>query len=72
MTKVHEGDEDIRFLDTEQVLNLVPVSRTTLWRWIDQGHFPRPVKNGGTNLWCNDELRLWKKKLMRKRRDDDI
>lgn len=70
MGKVHEGDEDLRLLDVAQIRELVPVSRTTLWRWIEQGKFPRPLKIGGTNLWRNAEVRSWLRKLMRDR--DDI
>lgn len=67
MRKIHVDDEDLRLLDTSQVLSLVPVSRTTLWRWIDSGEFPRPIKSGGTNLWTNKEVRRWLAKLIRTR-----
>lgn len=70
MRKVHEGDEDLRLLDASQILELVPVSRTTLWRWVESGEFPRPLKVGGTNLWQNVEVRSWLRKLTRNK--DDI
>ena len=36
-------------LRTADVLQLVPFSRTTLWRRVKAGEFPRPVKLGGPN-----------------------
>jgi len=33
----------VRFLRPRQVLEMIDVSRTTLWRMVRAGHFPRPV-----------------------------
>ena len=33
----------MRFLRPRQVLEMIGVSRTTLWRMVQAGHFPRPV-----------------------------
>jgi len=33
----------VRFLRPRQVLEMIGVSRTTLWRMVQAGHFPRPV-----------------------------
>jgi len=33
----------MRFLRPRQVLEMIGVSRTTLWRMVRAGHFPRPV-----------------------------
>ena len=33
----------VRFLRPRQVLEMIGVSRTTLWRMVRAGHFPRPV-----------------------------
>jgi prophage regulatory protein len=34
------------FLRMKQVLELLPVARSTLYSWIKQGKFPKPVKLG--------------------------
>ena len=33
----------MRFLRPRQVLEMIGVSRTTLWRMVRAGHFPQPV-----------------------------
>lgn len=52
-------NEDLRLLRIEQVLDLIPVSRVTLYRMIKAGTFPHPVKFGGKSLWPMDEMKAW-------------
>lgn len=52
-------NEDLRLLRIEQVFDLVPVGRTTLYRMIEEGAFPSPVKFGRTSLWPCSEVRAW-------------
>ena len=41
-----------RYLREKQVLELLPVSRSTLWRWVKAGTFPPPVKlSPGVTVW---------------------
>lgn len=35
------------------------VSRTTIWRWIDQPGFPKPVKRGNTVLFDIAAVEAW-------------
>lgn len=35
------------------------ISRTTLWRWIDQPGFPKPVKRGNTVLFDIAAVEAW-------------
>lgn len=44
-------NNDITLLRMSQVLAVVPVSRSTLWRWISNGDFPKPVEIGSTPFW---------------------
>jgi prophage regulatory protein len=39
----------VRFIKTRQVLAMIGVSRTTLWRMVQEGTFPRPVQVTGRN-----------------------
>jgi prophage regulatory protein len=44
------------------VLALIGVSRTTLYRWIALGQFPRPrslTPNGSTVAWLAAEVEAW-------------
>ena len=55
MADVAEND-DLRMLRIEQVLDLFPVSRVTLYRMIRAGEFPEPMKMGRTSLWRRSHL----------------
>lgn len=46
-----------RFLRLRQVLQIIPVSRSTWWLWVKQGRAPAPVKLGPrVNAWRADDL----------------
>ena len=45
------------YLREKQVLELLPVNRSTLWRWVKDGYFPKPLKIGrGVTVWRHDEV----------------
>jgi predicted DNA-binding transcriptional regulator AlpA len=44
---------------TKLVLSVVPCARSTLWLWVRQGRFPKPIKYGGMTLWKRDDLLAW-------------
>ncbi|OOG64846.1 hypothetical protein B0E46_05465 [Rhodanobacter sp. B04] len=49
-------------LRLKAVLQHIGVSRTTLYRWIHAGHFPRPrslTPNGSTVAWLAAEVEAW-------------
>jgi prophage regulatory protein len=50
-----------RLLKTREVMELLNVGRTTLWRWMAAGKFPRPIKIGdrGDNRWRQSEIDAW-------------
>lgn len=51
-----------RLLRLPSVLERIGVSRTTLYRWIGQGVFPRPrslTPNGSTVAWLSSEVDAW-------------
>ncbi len=48
------------FLRQPQVLVFVPISRSTLWRRIQAGTFPGPVKlSARVTVWRAEDLRRW-------------
>lgn len=48
------------FMRLPQVLALVPVSKSTLWRHVCAGTFPAPVKLFvGVTAWRVDDVRSW-------------
>lgn len=45
------------YLREKQVLELLPVNRSTLWRWVKNGYFPKPRKVGpGVTVWSHAEV----------------
>jgi len=51
-------------MSVKQVLELVPVSKTSLRRWMRQGAFPKPRKLGENRImWYRDEIEGWQKAL---------
>jgi prophage regulatory protein len=49
-----------RFLRWNQLKQVVPFSRVTIWRWVREGMFPKPVHLGkrGT-AWIAAEIEQW-------------
>ena len=49
-----------RFLRLPEVLNLVGVTRSTLYRWMDAGTFPKQISVGGnTVVWVESAVNSW-------------
>ena len=48
------------FLRQPQVLSFVPISRSTLWRRVQDGTFPEPVKlSARITAWRAEDVRTW-------------
>ncbi len=57
-----ETTPQLRFLNLRDVLGLIPVSKRTLYRMVDDGKFPMPLKLGTSpdrsamNVWIEQEV----------------
>lgn len=38
---------------------LLGISKSTLWRWIQQSRFPMPLKLGTISVWRMSEVQAW-------------
>lgn len=48
------------FLRLPQVLARVGISRSTLWRWVAEGSFPRPLKlSARVTVWRSQDIDAW-------------
>lgn len=48
------------FIRISEVLQRVPVSRSTIWRWVKVGKFPAPVKlSERITAWRLDDVDAW-------------
>ena len=49
------------FIRLSQLLQMVPISRVSLWRKIKAGEFPKPHMLGPrTRVWDIEKIRAWK------------
>jgi predicted DNA-binding transcriptional regulator AlpA len=55
---VHKG-QPVKFLRDRQVREILPVSRSTLWRWCRSGIFPKPVMLNNSKFWRSDLVAAW-------------
>jgi prophage regulatory protein len=57
--KVSRGGRS-QLLREPDVLQIIQISRSTLWRLVRQGTFPRPLKlSVGATAWKADEVEDW-------------
>jgi len=77
IAEVMNGDDDIEdvataprlMLTEKQVLELVPVARSTLQRYVADGAFPAPVQIGpNQQAWFADEIADWQDELAAQRK----
>ena len=53
-----------RLLRLPQVLNLVPIGRSTLWAYVAKGKFPQPVKiSERCTAWRESDVHAWLARL---------
>lgn len=57
--KIYQNDRsNDRLLRLPQVLNLIPVSKSTWWAGVKSGRYPKPVKLGPrTTAWRESDIR---------------
>lgn len=49
----------LRLMRLAEVRARVGISRTTVYRWIQVGKFPKPVKLGILDAWLESEIETW-------------
>ena len=45
-----------RLLRLKDVLNKIPVSRTTFYNGIKNGQYPAPIKLGSSSMWLESDI----------------
>jgi len=46
-----------------ELVQLIGVSRSTIYRLIKENKFPRPLKIGKISLWAKEDIERWLKEL---------
>lgn len=44
-------------------------AQSTIYRWIEQGEFPKPLKIGGLARWTKEDLETYKDNAVQRRND---
>lgn len=52
--------DELRLLRIRQVLDVVPLSKASLYRMIQAKKFPSPRSLGGCAVWDYQEIKRWK------------
>lgn len=47
------------FVRARQIAQLFSIDLATLYRWIQRGDFPAPVKIGRTSMWRGSTVKEW-------------
>ena len=57
-------DFEKKLLKEKEVCELMSFSKSTLWRMVGRGDFPKPIKFGARiTRWNNWEIHMWLEKL---------
>jgi prophage regulatory protein len=49
-----------KYIRAQELATILAVHRSTLWRWVRDGHFPRPVRLGpNTVAWDSIQVDAW-------------
>lgn len=66
---------DERYLKVGEVVACLGVARSTVYRWVEEGHFPKPVVLGpeteknSTMRWLRTEVEQWLESRPREKTD---
>lgn len=67
MSAARSISPDDRLLTIEQVTEIVPKSRRTIYRWVKAGQFPRGYQIGPASVaWLRSEVIEWAEEKTRK------
>jgi len=54
----------VELLGLKDVCALLAASRSSIYRWMEEGHFPSPVRTGARSVrWRVDDLQSWRSSL---------
>lgn len=54
-----QPNSDLRLFNVGTLIELLSISRSTLYRLMKADGFPRPVSLGSRNLWRGDDVKRW-------------
>ena len=64
---MENNQQQISLIRLPEVRKIVPLSRPTIYRRIQEGKFPAPIKDGRCSLWDEAEVRAYVARLFGQR-----
>ena len=59
-TRVHASPRVTRLIRLKEVQHRIGLGRSTIYRWVAEGRFPKPVQLGGYAVaWAEDDIEAW-------------
>ena len=58
------GHDLPRFLSLKDIMFLVGKSKSTIWRWVGDESFPKPVKICGSTMWTEESFLEWREAVV--------
>ena len=52
----YQGDNSLKLLRLSGVQAKLPISRSALYKGIQDGRYPAPIKIGSSSFWLEDEI----------------
>ncbi|MFD0858720.1 helix-turn-helix transcriptional regulator [Roseovarius aquimarinus] len=57
------------FINIDELCKRLNCATSTIYRWIEQGHFPRPIKIGGMARWSEGDYDGFVQEAVQRRND---
>jgi prophage regulatory protein len=58
-----QNNNEIKFYRLSQLKQQLSVSRSSIWAWVKDGSFPKPIKLGkNCTAWNSDDVHAWVEK----------
>jgi prophage regulatory protein len=55
-----QNNNEIKFYRLSQLKQQLSVSRSSIWAWVKEGSFPKPIKLGkNCTAWNADDIHAW-------------
>ena len=55
-----QNNKEIQFYRLSQLKQQLSVSRSSIWAWVKEGSFPKPIKLGkNCTAWNAEEVHAW-------------
>jgi len=58
-----------KFINIDDIRERLNCATSTIYRWIEQGHFPQPIKIGGMARWTEGDFEAFIEKAVKRRND---